>query len=1092
MLSKKPLLPLRNTGLALHKLTSRAPRQKLFVEEGFSNYTVVSAVYNVGKYLHDFFTSIVNQTLSFENNIYLIMVDDGSTDDSAAIIKRWQKKFPDNILYLHKENGGQASARNMGLPHVMTEWVTFIDPDDFLDHNYFLEVDRCIERNSTKDVQMVCCNLIFYYEDKNTYSDTHPLNYRFKEKETILDVSDMKKYMCFSVNTNFFSLQAVRKNNVQFDCSIKPDSEDMNFIALFITAIKKGNALFIKNAFYFYRKRQDQSSTLDSSWKSKGKFLGVLQSYLRYAELYKKAYKSLPYYAQRSLLYQLIWYINRIVNNPETICHLSKEEKKEFEKLFFSCFQDISQKVINEFDIAGVWFYHKIGILSLFKKIIPSFTVVYIDQIDLIKSEIHLKYFTPSINIETFTLNGQKVIPTHTKNRKFDFIGHTFIIEREIWLPIYEHCDNTFLNIEIDTLKVKLICNKKWFSNSYITVQEIKKLFFIPHKRITKINKYTNSWIFIDRDIQADDNAEHLYRYIKNNTNKKIFFILRQSSHDWERLKNEGFHLIPFGSDEHKKALMYSKNIISSHIDLYIYNFFKNNFYKDKNIIFLQHGITKDDLSRWLNGKQINLFLTATTDEYKSIVKDNSRYKFTNKEVFLGGFPRHDNLLALTKKHKSHKNILIMPTWRNYLSGEKTYGSKMNKNAHFMESDYAKSWKSILNNSYLKYLTDKYNYNIIFFPHNNIQYYLNNFYLSSHIKIRTHKDTNIQKLFVESSLLITDYSSVAFEMAFLKKPILYYQFDKEDFFKEHTYQAGYFDYEKNGFGPIVYTEKAFFIELEKILQRDCKLQSPYMERINSTFNFQDNNNCKRVYNAICRLENKEYSLFSSINILYEFSVKATEAKKYNDAIDYWKSFYDLTTKEVQGPVYLWIGRMFLDQGKYVSFQKIYNYCYSMYSQTKIPEILYAEYNVINRNYTEAISVYKTWDTNDFDVRSLFFYARALAEKKETVSLENFYTEHKELIESIEDYVILFQVYLEMSQCNWNQVILILEENIKKFTYYILKALEPEIILFKAYLRQKNIDIALKYKNIFKNNSLLNREIIYMLIKSKTKISAKIK
>ncbi|EOK1059916.1 glycosyltransferase family A protein, partial [Campylobacter jejuni] len=108
--------------------------------KAYNKYVIVSAVYNVEKYLDDFFKSIINQRLDFKNNIHLICVDDGSTDNSANIIKKYQKKYPKNIIYLYKENGGQASARNLGLKYLKENdlnipWVTFTDPDDFLDRD---------------------------------------------------------------------------------------------------------------------------------------------------------------------------------------------------------------------------------------------------------------------------------------------------------------------------------------------------------------------------------------------------------------------------------------------------------------------------------------------------------------------------------------------------------------------------------------------------------------------------------------------------------------------------------------------------------------------------------------------------------------------------------------------------------------------------------------------------------------------------------------------------------------------------------------------------------------------------------------------
>ncbi|EFO8992891.1 glycosyltransferase, partial [Campylobacter coli] len=62
--------------------------------KAFSKYSIVCPIYNVEKYLEDFFESIIKQRLDFKNNIFIICVDDGSTDNSAKIIKKYQKKYP--------------------------------------------------------------------------------------------------------------------------------------------------------------------------------------------------------------------------------------------------------------------------------------------------------------------------------------------------------------------------------------------------------------------------------------------------------------------------------------------------------------------------------------------------------------------------------------------------------------------------------------------------------------------------------------------------------------------------------------------------------------------------------------------------------------------------------------------------------------------------------------------------------------------------------------------------------------------------------------------------------------------------------------
>ncbi|EJJ9766689.1 CDP-glycerol glycerophosphotransferase family protein, partial [Campylobacter coli] len=148
-------------------------------------------------------------------------------------------------------------------------------------------------------------------------------------------------------------------------------------------------------------------------------------------------------------------------------------------------------------------------------------------------------------------------------------------------------------------------------------------------------------------------------------------------------------------------------------------------------------------------------------------------------------------------------------------------------------------------------LCEKYSYTIVFNPHPNIIPYLKDFNIPSYVKIANQSES-LQKLFCNSSLMITDYSSVAFEMAYLNKPVLYYQFDQEDFFSSHTLQKGYFDYRKNGFGPVVEKEENLLKELENLLQDNCRVFGVYKDNIDSTFAFKDGKCCERIFKILSK------------------------------------------------------------------------------------------------------------------------------------------------------------------------------------------------------------------------------------------------
>ena len=134
-------------------------------------------------------------------------------------------------------------------------------------------------------------------------------------------------------------------------------------------------------------------------------------------------------------------------------------------------------------------------------------------------------------------------------------------------------------------------------------------------------------------------------------------------------------------------------------------------------------------------------------------------------------------------------------------------------------------------------------------PHALMEPYIKEFIQSEHCiywdSKKLYKDA-----FAEGNLLITDYSSVAFDFAYLRKPIIYYQFDSEQFFAEHTYTKGYYDYYNDGFGEVVDDEEKIVKLIVDYIKCECKLKEIYSDRINSFFKYQDRECCKRVYERI--------------------------------------------------------------------------------------------------------------------------------------------------------------------------------------------------------------------------------------------------
>ncbi|EGK7501937.1 glycosyltransferase family 2 protein, partial [Campylobacter lari] len=534
--------------------------------KGFTRYTIVSAVYNVEKYLDDYFNSIINQRLDFKKNIFMILVDDGSTDDSANIIKKYQRKYPKNIVYLYKENGGQASARNLGLKYIQennykTPWVTFTDPDDFLDRNYFYEVDKFLSTHQDNGICMIATNITIYNNMTNT-TGKHPLDFKFKNGNIIKPIVQLKDEIQSSTPT-LFLMEAIREKKILFneDEKLRCNFEDGLFCYEYLINHSRFSVAYISTAIYIYRKGLLDSTTT-KSLLDKNLYLGIPDIVLPKLFCNWKCMFQHTKFIQNVCLYYFIWQIKFLINSPEKLSFMSEDEKQRYLELLDQNFSYIDNDTIMEFNLAGCWFFHKVGILNCFKNEKPSFQIAYIEDYDPYKEQILITYYTgDDKDIESIIVDGEEIYADYEKIVKYDFLDRVFCYQKRLWIHISKNAKDK-LEIFIDGKQSRISFNGKHHQS--IKIQDIRKEF---QKRLPK----SNIWLLMDRDYEADDNAEHLYRYImQNHPEQEIIFALRKESSDWKRLEKEGFSLIEFGSYEFERIVKKASKVISSHSDEYL------------------------------------------------------------------------------------------------------------------------------------------------------------------------------------------------------------------------------------------------------------------------------------------------------------------------------------------------------------------------------------------------------------------------------------------------------------------------------------------------------------------------------------------
>ena len=360
-----------------------------------------------------------------------------------------------------------------------------------------------------------------------------------------------------------------------------------------------------------------------------------------------------------------------------------------------------------------------------------------------------------------------------------------------------------------------------------------------------------NIWLVMDKADRADDNGEAFFTYLCKNKDKldcTPIFAISKSSVDYKRLKRIG-HVVPYMSWRHKILHLIAKHTVSaySHDEIsrpFLENTkFYANLMQDNQVIFLQHGIIKDDLSKSLNRrhKNFSMFVTSTVQERDSVLRCN--YGYNEDEVVLTGLPRYDALY-----NAPEKKITIMPTWLRKLFGSyDAASSTWSLLDGFEESEYYLFYNSLINSDRLLSAAEKYGYTIQFMPHPVFFPYMDRFTTDGRAVI-LDPATRYRDVFATSSLITTDYSSVAFDFAYLRKPLFYTQFE------ENHYETGYFDYERDGFGEVEKTLEATVDRMIEYMQNDCRLKDEYRARIDSFFAFADKNNCRRVYEKILEVE----------------------------------------------------------------------------------------------------------------------------------------------------------------------------------------------------------------------------------------------
>lgn len=871
-------------------------------------FSVILTVYNCEKYLKECLDSLINQTFK---DFEIICINDGSTDNSVNILEDYAKR-DNRIQIHNQENQGVGASRNRGIELAQGEYIQFLDGDDKLASNALESVNKFLKGNDVNIVSIPIyyfnernhdLNYKFnrMQDSKNRIVDLNEnpnaiqgsVNSAFIKKSAIANIRFDEK-LDFDEGLIFINKILLLNNKIGLVKDTEYFYRRSNSKSLTNTA---------KNKKTFYTYRLDcLKDLIDYSIEKHGKLLKYIENTIAYSfksfnnlsdfpniltkedidEFWQKLYDILDYIDEDSLtnpqiMTKKIAYLGEFlvfIKNRMDF-HVGKDEEG------FTCLKT-GNYIINNLEKRRIFFdiiELKKGVLNLSGNFVSSCKkeALHIEAIKVHNGKkekfIGKEVEYPRTARETkrllgidwrFDYNFEFKIPIDKKgetkinfNMVYEEDGKKLVMKNNVTFRKFAEISK-FSHYYIRNSQILAVINKTFHIMPYSLKKALRFELSSIKTILTNRTKYRYSsifyrllyllclpkmknrkiYLFMDRRDNTGDNGEHLFRYaIEQNDDVEKYFAVEKDCKEYPKLKKEyGKSILEFGSFRHKFHYMFCDKLISS-------QGYKNhiNPFADKNlklvqgissppVYFLQHGVGKYNMTSWLRKYDINfsLLLTVSDLDQKAFVEN---YNYDEEIIQELGFPRFDNLTNENLK----KEIVIIPTWRKEIRTEDD----------LISSEYFQRWNNLLNNERLLKSARENGYKIVYKPHPNSLKFLNLFNTEN---VEVDNKRRFHDILCESALMITDYSSVNFDFAYLKKPVIYYQYGDDYHFQGDSL----IDDEASTFGAVIKKEDELIEKTIDYIENDCKMEEEYVEKVEKFFKYTDKGNCKRVYDWILK------------------------------------------------------------------------------------------------------------------------------------------------------------------------------------------------------------------------------------------------
>lgn len=358
-------------------------------------------------------------------------------------------------------------------------------------------------------------------------------------------------------------------------------------------------------------------------------------------------------------------------------------------------------------------------------------------------------------------------------------------------------------------------------------------------------------WLMYDKMYKGGDSAEYLYRYSgKFDDGVTKYYIIDKNAKEYQELKKDGFRPVVNKSVKHRLIFLHTDIalITNSHVFPFNgYNLDRSRFIRDFcnfPSMCLQHGLSVQKCAMAQQRIVDNTRMYFIASKYEAVNLNHHAYNYKGFDIIkLTGIARYDGLV-----NNDQRQIMLSPTWRMYNAMPVTAseGQVRDYNPDFKNTTYYHIYNNLINNEKLLSTARRTGYKIKYVLHPILTSQAKDFTANSQVEVLPAVDISYEELLTQSSLMVTDYSGVQFDFAYMKKPIVYFHPSQ---LPAH-YEDGCFFYDTMGFGEIC-TESEQLVELLcAYMENNCVMKPEYVARVEDFYHYDDHDNCRRIYEQV--------------------------------------------------------------------------------------------------------------------------------------------------------------------------------------------------------------------------------------------------